>query len=382
MKEIYELDLKKFTLDFEMNNTVIEAFLELLRSGIRGKQPQDKYFTGLTQQDWFLIFNMIKMQSVVGVCLQPALDLPLELRPPRQLLLQWAAFRNYIKSQNEKIRTVWCRLRDIFAEADIYPVVMKGMTAAACYAQPDYRQAGDIDLYFPEKYEEALQQLIKHGIEIEYDTVHKEHDKIYVDNVMVELHQNFGNIPFEIILPHSKRKILVEDTEVLTSDVNSMALLLLAHPVKHLFSSGIGIRHLCDWTLFLEKYKDVINTEQVINETRRLGMYTFVQCFTTLGYQHLGLQIDKNSPWMAGAPLPLAEYMYQDILVRGDCGIICDAMRKKWLPYYIKSTRRVFKYYPCWPELFWKRIPRKMFRRFGGILLGKPYGVHTPKYKE
>ena len=382
MREMNELTEENFTLDLKMNSTAIEAFLELIRCGTRGKQPQIKYFTQLTQQDWFLIFNMIKMQSVVGVCLQPALDLPIELRPPRQLLLQWGAYRNYIKAQNERYKDVWTKLQAIFAEGEVYPVILKGLAVSACYIHPEYREAGDIDLYFPEKYEEGLEQLIKHGIEIHYDTVHKEHDKIEVDGIEIELHKNFANVPFEIILPHETRHLQLGDTDILTSDINSTALLLLLHPVKHLFSSGVGIRHLCDWALFLEKYKDQINTDSVINETKRLGLYTFVRCFTTLACQHLGLELEKDSPWTLNTRQHIADFMFKDIIIRGDFGKLADAMRKKWFPYYIQSTKRVFRYYLCWPEFFWKRIPRKMIRRFVGILVGRPYGVHTPKYKK
>lgn len=379
MKEIDGLKVENFTLDFEMNNTVIEAFLELIRCGIRDKQPQNKYFEKLTQQDWFLIFNMIKMQSVVGVCLQPALDLPLELRPPRQLLLQWGAYRNYVRAQNEKIRAVWSRLRDLFAEVNIHPIVLKGISVGSCYAHPDYRQAGDIDLYFPEKYKEGIQQLIKHDIKISYS---EEHDKIHIDDVLIELHHRYANIPFEIVFPHSSRIIQTEGTEVTALDINTEALLLLLHPAKHLFANGIGIRHLCDWTMFLEKYKDKIDTELVLNEVKRLGLYQFVRCFTYLSSKHLGLQIEKDSPWIQNAIQPLADYMFKDMIIRGDCGSIADEMRRKWFPYYIKSTIRAFKLYRCWPPLFWKRIPHKMYRRFGGILLGRPYGVHTHKYKK
>ena len=374
-----ELTVENFTIDYEMNNTVIEAFLELLRSGIRGKQPQKEYFTAITEQDWFLIFNLIKMQSVIGVCLQPALDLPVDLRPPRQLLLQWGAYRNYVRAQNEKFRQIWSQLRDLFAEAEIYPIVLKGISASSNYANPDYRQCGDIDLYFPEKYEEGLQQLIKHGYEIEYN---EEHDKIKVDGVLIELHWKFANVPFEIILPHSRRNIMVGDTQVSALDLDTEALLLLLHPVKHLFASGIGIRHACDWVMFLEKHKDELNTEAVINEARRLGLYHFVNCFTSIARDYLGLSIEEDSPWIGKPNVKLRDYMLKDMIVRGDCGSISDAMRKNWFPYYIKSTLRVFRYYRCWPSLFWKRIPRKMYRRLGGIILGRPYGVHTHKYQK
>lgn len=358
--------------------TIINAVLELLRSGMWNRKPQNKYFENLSSKDWQRIFALIRMQTVVGICFQPVLELPEEVRPPQVLLLQWAAAVNYIKGTNRKHRQAWNRIDEILSEADIKPVVIKGMSAAESYPEPELRQSGDIDLYFPEKYKEALEQFTLHNVEIDYS---EEHDVIHVNGIKVELHHNFVNLPFDIQLPHSKEEIEVFDTQVRTSDVNSNALQLLAHPAKHLFEQGIGIRHLCDWAAYLNKHKDEIDTEAVINEAKRLGMYKFVCCFTNMACTYLGLKLEKESPWLAEADASLSEYIFSDIILRGDCGNITDEMRKQWVNYYIKSTIRILHYYPCWPALFWKWIPRKMASRMYNIMKGHPYGVHEHKYK-
>lgn len=81
---------------------------------------------------------------------------------------------------------------DLFHEAGIPAVVLKGSAAAIYYPKPDYRTMGDIDLIVqPELFEKAYAVLEQKGY-IHLDEMNPRHESFIKNGIHIELHRYFA----------------------------------------------------------------------------------------------------------------------------------------------------------------------------------------------
>ena len=339
-----------------------DAFLELVRSGIWGKAPHVDFFKHLTEFDWLEIYMIAGKQTVLGICLKPILDLPDNLKPPTKLLLQWVGLNRYIEATNYKTLQVWKELESKFHEKGIYPVVVKGMTVAKWYANPMSRQSCDVDIYIPEKFDEAIRLVKDLGLECKHK---KQHDTIVYNGIVIEIHPRAFTVPYQPqIKPQFHEETVAGNSKVRVLDPNTAALLLLAHSAGHFLIPGIGYRYLCDWAVFLQNNYQQIDVALVLREAKRMGMIRFVYEFTKLAELSLGLEVPGLEKWTVGSNPKYASKLSDALFERGDLGAINfqkshEGHRFKFALNYLRSLW-ISRYY--WPRLFWRRAPRFLYR--------------------
>ena len=345
-----------------------DAFLELVRSGIWGRIPNVDYFKKLTEFDWLEIYMIAGKQTVLGICLKPILDLPDNLKPPTKLLLQWIGLNRYIEATNFKNLQVWKELESKFNSVGIHPVVVKGMTLARWYANPMSRQSSDIDIYVPEKFNEAIKLVKEWGLECKHKP---QHDTIVYKGVIIEIHPRIFTMPYAPQLtPSYSQEQVVGNESVRVLDSNTTALLILAHSAGHFLIPGIGYRFLCDWAVFLKHNYDKVNAEFVLKEARKMGMIRFVYEFTKLAELSLGLNIPGLEKWTEGSTKKYTSKLSDALFECGDFGAL--NFQKNYggnkfkLGMNILKSLLVSRYY--WPKLFWRRTPKYLydliFKRF------------------
>jgi hypothetical protein len=93
-------------------------------------------------------------------------------------------------------------------------------------------------------------------------------------------------------------------------------LVLLVHTALHLTNTGIGLRHLCDWAVFVNRVDDF---EMVFKEKlQRCGLWRFAQLLTQLSVKYLHL---LGQSWaMENVDDTLLEAMMGDIFDAGNFG--------------------------------------------------------------
>lgn len=341
-----------------MNETRIkEAFLELLRCGMWGRKPTERYFTGLTPNDWTAVYRMAGKQTVIGICLIPIRELPETLRPPQQVLLNWIGGGRYIEMRSRKIADTWKELNSRFEAAGIRPVLMKGISVARWYYRPELRQASDIDLYLPEKFDEAIALVHSWGIRTEHK---RQHDSLVYKEVPIEIHPEIITVPFKPELTCHLTEEQAGSLTIRVADVHTTSLLLLSHAANHFIIPGIGYRHLCDWAVFLKHNHEKINCNLIREEARRMGMDRFVAEFTELAHTELGLTFDGIEQWTQGAQQKYTRRMSERIREQGDFGNVnfqkdFHGSKLRFGADLIAGMLKT-KYY--WPRLFWKKVPR------------------------
>ena len=129
--------------------------------------------------------------------------------------------------------------------------------------------------------------------------------------------------------------------------------MLLKHAAKHLFNGGIGLRHLCDWVLFIKQYPD-LNYVYITKELRKDGMERFARVFTVLGLEYIGADlVDLPASWSLDFKDKLIKnVLWAKILESGNFG-----QRKRRVQHFSiwnKSTNPFFQVL----KQVWRHIER------------------------
>ena len=85
----------------------------------------------------------------------------------------------------------------------------------------------------------------------------------------------------------------------------------------HLTGDGLGLRHLCDWAVFLNKIGEEKFLEMFEKTFRSIGLCEFAKIMTFISCRYLGL---PGMEWAKDADKRLADYILIDIINGGNFG--------------------------------------------------------------
>ncbi len=187
-------------------------------------------------------------------------------------------------------------------EAGIEPLLLKGQGVAQNYLSPEVRQAGDIDLLLHgEDYEKAKMLLIPKADNLEIEGSRSKHFGMHFGNIEVELHGtvhgNFGDKfntyldkkQYELFIKKNFRHWCYNGIEISMPSADFDALFIFIHFLKHFYFGGLGLRQICDWTMFLHKNVQHIDSAKLENDIKKLGVLREWQTFGCFAVKYLGL---------------------------------------------------------------------------------------------
>ncbi len=279
------------------------CFFSLLRAGLWDKEADLQLFD--RPVNWQVLLEQGRKQTVLGVLADGIGKLPPALRPPSPILRPLQQELLQIRSGhillNHVLREIWEKL----VRAGICPVLLKGQGVAQYYVCPEQRQCGDIDLYVgPEQYGQACQVLKKYGKLTGGENESSKHRHFHRNGVIIEIHRlaaTFSDPLTNKRFQRLTRTYLHGDgccleklrgTDVSLPPVNFDALFLFSHLVNHFIRGGVGLRHVCDWALFLSSRWADIDKERLSREIRFLRLEKFWRLFGGIAVDYLGLSGD------------------------------------------------------------------------------------------
>lgn len=167
------------------------------------------------------------------------------------------------------------------------------------YPNPYLRAAGDIDFLVRRcDYEKTAVLLEKNGFKLSHEKHPGQHHYGYrYRAVTFELHCRLGSIKqsddtlislFEEGIMNSDRiEIGSFSFPVLPEDLNGLSLLF--HINQHL-RSGLGLRQIIDWMMFVDRLPADVWDNQVLPMLRQTGMEKLALTVTAMCQQYLGLR--------------------------------------------------------------------------------------------
>ena len=190
-------------------------------------------------------------------------------------------------------------LSALLASAGIPHVLIKGYASALWYPEPELRQMGDVDFYVaPEDAARAEALLMTTGYEPEKMS-HDVHHVFKKNGCRYELHFDIPGAPDGAAGERCRAvfRDLFAESEIRRTAFGDMrvpspyhhGLILLLHTAHHLTGSGIGLRHLCDWAVFITNApQDAAFQTRFTQTLRELGLYRFARSLTDLCVLALG----------------------------------------------------------------------------------------------
>lgn len=281
-----------------------------------------KPFSAENKVDWKAVFDECKAQSVVSLAFSA---LP-KSEVPQEVYAQWKAFVNGSLAINSKISYAHTMLNELMTRAEIPYVILKGCASAEYYDDPLLRTMGDVDFYVPsDSFEKADKLLTKNGFKS--NEIDHEYEKAYTkDGVVYELHNTVNGVPggkvgaeirryFDGIFEKSTLKYF-DLAEYYSPSPYHHGLVMLLHVARHMITGGIGLRHFCDWAVFVDKVGGDFSA-MFENELKRVGLWRFAQIMTQFCTAYLGL---KPQAWAGEIDKKLLHDLKNDVFAGGNFG--------------------------------------------------------------
>lgn len=289
-----------------MRDNTIEAFFALVRAGLfpvhgEGFKVNESLFQGV---EWEKIYQLAQEQSVQGLVLA-GLEYS-DLKPPKELLLQWIGEVQIIEQRNKAMNVYIAELIEEMRSQGIYTLLVKGQGLAQCYSQPNWRSSGDVDLLLSkDNYEKAKAFILPKGVLTEPEESGKKHLAMQVGQWAVELHgtlrvglskrvdRMLDNVQHDIFYGGQVRSWMNGRTQVFLPAANEDVVYVFAHILQHFYKGGIGLRQICDWCRLLYTYRNSLNYELLEQRIKSAGLMSEWKTFGALAIEYLGFPKDS-----------------------------------------------------------------------------------------
>ena len=332
----------------------------LLRRGLHTENKASFEFEDTT--DWDVIFDCCSDQGVLGI-VSDGIDtmneeglIPEKHQFSHNMKMQWGYNVMNIEKTFIHQFKVSSMLADEYAKGNIRTVVLKGFSIARMYPKPFHRPCGDLDCFLMGDYEKG--NIIAERLGADVNRNLYKHSHIELKHLTVENHQFCTAIrgsdrykDFERLLQKILRETElrpIKNTKLLSPNPLFNALFLTIHSWGHFMDEGIKIRHICDWTVLMEKHINDIDWGKFVEflNQRDKKIIRFAECISVISNKYIG------------APLP-------DIFKQRKCP---DILVEKVL-------ENVFRKYD---SIHVTSIPRWKIR----LLIVRNYFISNWKYKE
>ncbi len=205
---------------------------------------------------------------------------------------------NVIISRNSRRIGEHVFLHKLLTEVGIGYTIIKGFACSLYYNDPLLRLIGDVDfLVNPEDFDRAEALLIEKGF-TPVKSTGESHKVFLYKGCRYEMHYEPAGIPSGVVGDVTKEllKDTVASAHSYTTEFGTIkvpdsfhhGLIILLHMCHHLNGEGIGLRHLCDWAVFVNSISREDFCELFEEALKSIGLWHFACVLTALCVEYLG----------------------------------------------------------------------------------------------
>ena len=284
----------------------------------------------IKEADWKVLYAIAKKQALTGVLFHGIKQLPKELAPDAELLMQWMGMAQKIRQQNIRLFLDSAKVCKKFKDVGFRNCILKGQGNALLYPDPYMRTSGDIDIYLDGGRNRVIQYINK---VCPNQVMRYHHVDFPVMKTAIEVHFTPSYMFFPV---HNRRmqKWFKEVMDLQCSNVVTLpdgygeitvpttsfnVIYILSHLYRHVFTEGIGLRQLIDYYFVLVKSEErrVKNLTALEHELKYLGLWKFAGAVMYVLHDTLGLPEEKMI-----APINVNEgrFLLAEIMQGGNFG--------------------------------------------------------------
>ena len=255
--------------------------LNLIKKSLNPElQIDEELFQGI---DWKVLVRESRVQSVMYQCFDVCKEYKGYI--PSDVYAVWENASMLVLKSNLSVFNDQANLVSLLDGAYPY-IILKGQSAGHYYINSELRAYGDVDFLVERKYIEELTKLLTDN---GYEKVGLEHDNHVVfkkGTANLEMHFRVAGIPFgelgekveRFLAPAIKTAVkrVCDFGEFNAPSDLYHGLILLLHMQHHMLSEGIGLRHLCDFAVYLKStYNQSFWQETLIPFLKEIGLLNF-----------------------------------------------------------------------------------------------------------
>lgn len=301
-----------------------KILIQLLSFAIHNNTPTDMSVL----PDWNAVYEEAKAHQIHTLLFPLLQELPIEYQPASSLLEIWkydilreAALQLLHMEQMEKVFLA------LYA-AGVPAIALKGLILRDFYPHPELRTMMDADILvhkedIPKAHtiltalgyhrgkssERHITYSLAGALDIELHELLTEKDEM-------EKRKFFSTLVWKDALSFS-----IGTAPALRLSVKDQIIHLLFHEIHHIRLSGLGLRQLCDLTLFLTAHKDEIDWKEILTEMQLYGWDKFTIILLSACRQLFGLSLPNI--FSEGETIDNAAYrqlLIEDIISSGVFG--------------------------------------------------------------
>ena len=217
-------------------------------------------------------------------------------------------------------------LHELMTKAGIPYVVLKGAASAYYYPLPHQRMMGDVDFLVAEDDVERTAELLEAEGFTRWEEEYSCHIVFSKEYMHFEMHFQPAGVPskevgtlvreyLEDIIPTAKT---VRSGPVAFQNPEPFyhGLIMLLHMQHHLLSEGMGLRHLCDWAVFVDHFSDDEFRAMFEEKLKKTGLWRFAVTVSLSAHLAIGLPYRE----FMGDDRDLAWGLLLDIITGGNFG--------------------------------------------------------------
>lgn len=320
-----------------MINSICAAVLDALRFSLFGGEKPT-----LIDIDVNSVLKEAKAQSVFSMVYSVYQDEIKNKTIPNQLEKYNEEYFGDI-SNSVRVQMEHDELHRILMDKQIPYVILKGCASAAYYPEPVLREMGDVDFLVKLKdIQKGIKTLEENGFQRDQYEFTTNQSAYHRPPFSVwEIHKEPTGIPRNECGNAIRRELsrIIEEAVVYNREGVSFfmpntyhhGIILLLHKISHMTTTGIGLRHLCDWAVFVNS---ISNDDFIIlfeTKLKSFGIWKFAQYMTLICQEYLGLPKCDWAMNVLITPIQL-ETLMMDILSGGNFGKK-DANRQREIKY-------------------------------------------------
>lgn len=283
-----------------------QLFLEALKASLQQKSVD--WEIEWSKEEWLALFQTAEKHKVLPMIYEAVFRCP---------AAQAFGLQNLAPFKQHTVRSVMLQtmktnefygLFQHLQSSGVTPLVVKGIICRSLYPQPDYRISGDEDvLILREQFELCHKAMLEYGMRLSNpdQDIHAVYEVSYGkpgSPLYIELHKSlfppdsdaYGELNhyFERVYEQAI-EMPVDGIPITTMGYTDHLFYLICHAFKHFLHSGVGIRQICDITLFANTYGRDIDWMLILEQCQEIHADLFAAALFQIGQKYLTFDPDQ-----------------------------------------------------------------------------------------
>ena len=255
------------------------------------------------------LFNLSQQQEIPAIALDGLQKLSTIyndlLRQDAQTIAAKMQWIGCLMAQEKRYAANYCAaksLSELYDSNGICTYVLKGLSISKLYPIPSHRFSCDLDCFLLNKsdgcnaYVSGNSVVASTGSKVDDD--YYKHSVFSYKGLTVENHHYCCSVKrskrtrdlenYLVGLLNGYTPQYIDDTKLALPPKMFQALFMVEHANGHFLYSKMSIKHVCDWAMMRQAFKDTLDWNEFDKQCIRFGLKNFVDCLNHLADYILG----------------------------------------------------------------------------------------------